>query len=238
MAAIDTPFYQTTTATPPAGSAEFNLYLILVAKDSDGNTESHDIVFFDNPERFMQPRFSGQISHQITGDNLRLSVAALENPRDPANLSGTLSLELWANTEPYTGGNFKGAPLAGIVIGHLAGQENWLDLVYDFTLAEPPAGHSQLVLMLREWTGNGYTTRDYFNFALPLEVAPEPTHIPEPVITPKTSIPTQEKTSTAKGTPVIKQKESSKKAKSAAKGSKRPSSTKTPPARSSKGTTK
>jgi len=238
MAAVDMPFYLNMTATPPAGSAEFKLCLVLVAKDSAGNTETHDIAFFNYPERFVQPRFVGEISHQITGDSLRLFVSSLENPREPANLSGTLSLELWANTEPYTGGTFKGAPLASVIIGHLAGQENRQDLVYDLTLAKPPAGHSQLVLMLREWTGNGYTTRDYFNFALPLEATTEP----EPSITAKSSTASPVKIETSKAALTIKKKQSSKKAKPTAKGSKASDSTKTTghyrPARTSKGTVK
>ncbi len=232
IANFNEPFFLTSTATPPAGSGEFNLYLVLVAKDSTGAEETQDVAFFDHPERFSQPRFTGEISHLQTGDTIQLAIASLENPRDPDNLSGTLSLELWALADNYSGGNFKGSDLAAVTIGHLAGQQSWHNLTYNLALTPPPAGRWHLVLMLREWTGNGYTTRDYFNFALPLEIeAPAPAAPKaEPSIPAKSASPSK-----AVKAPAAKKTVAPKKAAKASKASKaaptaKPTRTTPPPA--------
>ena len=198
------PFYLTAPATPPAGSGEFNLFLLLVAKDSTKTEEAHDLANFDRPERFIQPRFAGEINYQLSGDTIHLNVAAIENPRDPANLSGTLSLELWALAEPYIIGNFQGTALGGVIIGHLAGQQTSHDLAYNLAIAKPSAGRWQLVLMLREWTGSGYTTRDFFNFALPLEIVTEVASKPEPTAQAAASVPKSEPLAPAKVAPAPK----------------------------------
>jgi hypothetical protein len=165
------PFYLTATAALPAGNREFNLTLMLVAERSSQPDEVHDVAVFARPERFALPRFAGEIGHTFGTDHVHLSVAAIENPRDPENLTGTLSLELWALPEPYAGGGFQGTPLASVRLGHLSGQQSWNSLSYELGFTPPPAGLGHLTLMLREWTGAGYTTRDYTNFttAYPLE---------------------------------------------------------------------
>jgi hypothetical protein len=177
------PFALTTSATLPAGQGEYNLILALVAKHSALNEEIHDVARFARSERFTLPRLLGNISYQSGNETLQLNVDAIENPRDAGNLSGTLSLELWALPTSYDGGLFHGTPLASIIIGHLAGQQTWQGLAYELTYAAPAAGRWQIVLMLREWVGNGYTTRDYYNFPQPLVIAtPLPDEPTEPTI--------------------------------------------------------
>ena len=39
-----------------------------------------------------------------------------------------------------------------------------MDCSYDLEIGSPPPGTYTLVLMLREWTGNGYVNRDHYNF--------------------------------------------------------------------------
>ena len=53
-------------------------------------------------------------------------------------------------------------------LGTLAGGTIWEDCTYPMHLAPPPADTYTLVLMLREWTGNGYVTRDHRNSDHPL----------------------------------------------------------------------
>jgi len=204
IAGMNEPFFLTTSATPPAGSGEFNLHLVLVAKSPIGPDQTHDVAFFDHPERFAQPRFTGEVSHQLVGEIIQLNIASLENPRDPANVSGTLSLELWALADTYTGGTFQGSPLSSVIIGHLAGQQNWHNLAYNLTINPAAPGRWHLALMLREWTGNGFTTRDYFNFALPFEVeAPLPV-TPEPIVQVVATAPKVEPPAPAKSASPIK----------------------------------
>jgi DNA uptake protein ComE-like DNA-binding protein len=111
---------------------------------------------------------------------VQISVERVENPRAAANRSGTLSLELWALPEPFAGGRFEGHHLAGVEIGCVSGQCELALQPIEVAFTPPPAGEWQIGLMLREWTADGFVTRDFANFAaryvsaLAVEQAPEP----------------------------------------------------------------
>ncbi|MCU0793988.1 MAG: helix-hairpin-helix domain-containing protein, partial [Opitutaceae bacterium] len=62
----------------------------------------------------------------------------------------------------------------------------------------PPDGTWHFCLMLREWTGTGYTTRDYTNFAAPVSILTAP---PEAGETPATTAPFTAETSTQTAPP-------------------------------------
>jgi hypothetical protein len=158
----------TAIARPPAKDGEFFMVLVLAAQRPWGFDEVHDFVVYPRPERFIQPRMRGEIGYRIDRDRVRLWVERIENPRDAANRSGTLALELWALRAPYDGGSFAGFHLAGVVTGSLAGQGNWPAADFDLAFSPPPPGRWHLALMLREWTEIGYLTRDYTDFSVPL----------------------------------------------------------------------
>lgn len=196
-------------ALPPAGQGEFKLSLALVARQAEKTDELHDIVFFSRPERFLQPRLVGSITCNLAQNEVTLSIERIENPRDLSNVSGTLSLELWALNAPYEGGSFKGQPLAGVVLGRLTGQESWGEVTHTLHYAPPTAGCWQVAVMLREWTGSSYTTRDFFNLSEPLLVAaevivPPPQENIEPPITPKAVPPATTAVTVVKSKPAKK----------------------------------
>ncbi len=179
---------------PPAGVRDWSMLMVLAAGEDGDFRHIHAFVNYPRPERFALPCILGNVGYQLTEDQIELTVDEIQNPRDPANMSGTLSLELWALTAPYAGGTFDGIPLAGVVIGSLPGQGQQLDLRTTAHRAPIPPGSWFLVLMLREWTLAGYVTRDYANFETPytgeapqiskpvqVTVAPEPS----PVIAPE-----------------------------------------------------
>jgi hypothetical protein len=62
-------------------------------------------------------------------------------------------------------------PLAGVILGRLSGQQSWSCASYALHYAPPTAGQWNVALMLREWTGSGYTTRDFRNLPKPLLIA-------------------------------------------------------------------
>jgi len=113
---------------------------------------------------------TGSCGYTLLNNRIIINVNEIANQRDVENISGTLSLELWALKQPYTGGEFNGVALAGTAIGEVSGQHfiNPLSLELDFQ--EPPEGIWYLALMLREWNGAAYETRDYVNFAVPYTV--------------------------------------------------------------------
>ncbi|MDG4555100.1 MAG: hypothetical protein P9E24_12785 [Candidatus Competibacter sp.] len=167
-----------TFVSPPAGARDWTLLLVLAAGEDGDFRHIHAFANYPRPERFALPRILGKVGYRLTEDQIELTVDEIRNPRDPVNMSGTLSLELWALAAPYAGGAFDGIPLAGVVIGSLPGQGQHLDLRTTAHRAPTPQGCWHPVLMLREWTLAGYVTRDYTNFDPYLGEAPQ---IPKPV---------------------------------------------------------
>jgi hypothetical protein len=144
---------------------DYAIVLIIAEWDGDDFNLIHDFQNFPNRDVFMHPCLEGVVGYRCIDDGrLAIAVERIHNPRDPNNISGTLSLELWALSEPYVGGDFAGYALAGVTLGTLPGSESWQSCSYDLVICEPPPGIYTLVIMLREWTGNGYVTRDHANF--------------------------------------------------------------------------
>ncbi|WGS84943.1 helix-hairpin-helix domain-containing protein [Methylomonas sp. UP202] len=112
-------------------------------------------------------RLNGISGYSILGDRITLNIGEVANHRSFGNLSGTLSVELWALNQAYQGGSFSGIPLAGVVIGELHGQHAIGPASWELAFQEPGEGCWQLTLMLREWNGVAYETRDFVNFAAP-----------------------------------------------------------------------
>jgi hypothetical protein len=175
-------------ATPPAGSGEHFMALALASGRPGQFDEVHDIAVYPRCRCFLQPRMRGAVGYHIQGERVELSVEQLENPRDRANCSGTLALELWALATPYAGGSFQGVPLAGVVIGSLSGQTEAATKCFDLPFSRPLAGTWHFVLMLREWTSAGYITRDFANFSNPVHYEPALTPAPRE---PEMLVPTE-----------------------------------------------
>ena len=150
--------------TPPAGQSRRRLSLRLVSGQPGAWDRVHDHHRFALPQRFLQPALEGTVHARLEGGALQLGIEAIVNPRDAADISGTLALELWALEQPYAGSDFRGQPLGSSVLGSLVGQQrrNLLNLAWplpETALALPARAH--LTLMLREWTSSGYVTRDW-----------------------------------------------------------------------------
>ena len=112
-------------------------------------------------------RLSGNVSLRISDGRALIGIDGIASDRDSGNLSGTLSIQLWALPAPYDGTEAGGVMLAATQIGSLQGQ-CWLpDCRYDLLFTPPPAGDWHLCLLLREWNGNGYTSCDAFRFVRP-----------------------------------------------------------------------
>jgi len=167
----DTESFETSTlATTPSGQADRAMILVLASGGAGRFDEVHDFAVYPRREQFLQPRMAGSVGFRIEGGRAMLEVERIENPRDDANLSGTLALELWALREPYRGGGFSGVPLAGVAFDPLSGQFEYRNCSFNLPFVPPSAGTWNLTLMLREWTANGYATRDFTNFNAPMTV--------------------------------------------------------------------
>jgi hypothetical protein len=141
--------------------------IVLVISEWDGEDFNliHDFHNYPYRDVFLHPRLEGLLSyHWTTEGRLGVDVERIYNPRGPDNVSGTISLELWALTEPYVMGDFSGHAVTGINLGILPGGVSLRKCSYKLDISSPPPGTYTLVLMLREWTSNGYVTRDHFDF--------------------------------------------------------------------------
>jgi DNA uptake protein ComE-like DNA-binding protein len=178
---------------PPAGTGDYTMVLVLASGRPGGFDEVHDFSVYPNRQEFIQPRINGNVFYWIDGARVQISVGRIENPRAVENTSGTLALELWALTEPYQGGSFEGHHLAGVEIGTLDGQNELTLAPIDLAFTQPPVGNWQITLLLREWTANGYVTRDFTNFSVRYVSVPAIVAAPAPVVE-KLVAPAVEKT--------------------------------------------
>lgn len=178
-----------TPAFPPAGRAEHSMVLVLASGQDGSFDQVNDYANFPQTEIFVQPRLTGTTGFSLAEDSVTLNVDAIDNPRGADNLSGSLSLELWA----YADSKPEGIQLAAANLGSLAGQNSWYELAIDAPLIAKPAGTWNIALLLREWTNAGYVTRDFAHFALPVswaaEAAPTAEVAPEAAVEAKPAAP-------------------------------------------------
>ncbi len=132
-------------------------------------------------------RFGGAVGYTFIGNSAILTADRVQND-DASGISGTLHMELWAFTTPYTGVAQAGYKLATYSLGTLnAGFEFSNINSGNIPFTPPPNGTWTFTLVLSEFTGGstngGYDPRDYRNFATPVVIGP-PTPQP-PAITPQ-----------------------------------------------------
>lgn len=144
----------------PAKSGEQFMMLALAEMPADGVTVIRKTAPFDQLERFYTPKIDGDVHLDWFDDSVNIQIDEISNPRDANNLSGTLNLELWALPEKYTGGAWTGRQLAIASLGVISGGEQIKPCPITVPASQPTAG-SHITLMLREWTSQGFVTRDY-----------------------------------------------------------------------------
>lgn len=154
-------------AMPPAGAHDQALALALVAFAADGTPQLRDLAVYPCRQNFFQPSLVGEVNCTLAAGTASLSIDQITNPRSPDNLSGTLTLEVWALDASYAGGGWTGSPVATVILGVLAGGDSWSACRFDVPAAAIPENAAALTVMLREWTSAGYVTRDYRNFPAP-----------------------------------------------------------------------
>ena len=98
-------------AFPPAGHGSHAMVLALAAGHDGRFDELHDYANYPRTESFAQPEFNGAAGFDLRDEVVTLNADGITNPRTD-NLSGTLSLELWALAAPYTSGAPEGVQLA------------------------------------------------------------------------------------------------------------------------------
>lgn len=118
---------------------------------------------------------SGDVSYHIADDEhtVILDAERLSN-LSSWGISGTINLELWAFSQPYSGSG-AGYQLASEPLGELYAGEYFYDIHSGpIHFVRPPPGVWYFALLAREFVagpGDGFVTRDYVNFSSPMWVA-------------------------------------------------------------------
>jgi len=157
----------------PGGRRDYAMVLVL-ASDANGEHQVHDFANYPARQRFMTPHFDGRVGYRIDDDQVVLEAEAIHSPRANDNISGSLTLELWAVTHPYRGGRVDGHLLGRADLGRLAGQASLTAIAARMPFTPPAPGEWEVVMTLCEWTeAAGYVTRDHARFAIPYLVVSE-----------------------------------------------------------------
>jgi hypothetical protein len=114
-------------------------------------------------------QFVGNVTYSFVGNVATLTANQVQN-FDQFGYSGTLHLELWAFPTPYSGSLQFGFKMAQYSLGQLtAGFYLYNINSGPILFVPPPDGTWYVTLALTEFTAgptdNGYTVRDYVNFA-------------------------------------------------------------------------
>lgn len=116
----------------------------------------------------------GNCGYRVEDGRVVISIERILNNRAADNISGTLSLEMWATRKPFNGGQPEGICTASTTIGSVYGQHQLNQCQYDLIFTEPTAGYWYLSVLLREWAGSEYQTRDFVAYAVPYQVVWNP----------------------------------------------------------------
>jgi hypothetical protein len=154
-----------TAARPPLQGRAYAMVLALIEHrhGTDGGTSVHAFANYAEPQTFSAPHFDGNVGYRLQGREIVLEVDGIFNPRASDNISGTLSLELWAF--PVSGPAAEGLRLAASELDGVAGRSRISAIERRVAFDEPPVGGFQLALLLCEWTfAHGYVARDRRDF--------------------------------------------------------------------------
>jgi competence ComEA-like helix-hairpin-helix protein len=159
-----------TPARLPMHGRAYAMVLALVPGGPGAEPNVHAFANYAEPQMFPGPYLSGDVGYRLDGAEVVLEADGIFNPRSDGNLSGTLSLELWAS--PTSGGPGEAVRLAAAEIEPVGGQSSGPAIERRVAFSAPPIGRFRLALLLCEWTvAHGYVTRDRRDFAVDYERA-------------------------------------------------------------------
>jgi len=110
-------------------------------------------------------RLSGNCSWSTSGNQVKISVAKVEN-RNTSGVSGTLRLSLWASKTPYSGSSISGYMLGTTSLGTLRAGYAFNNIANYTTFSRPPSGYYYTTIILEEYNGS-YYMKDYITFSNP-----------------------------------------------------------------------
>jgi hypothetical protein len=107
---------------------------------------------------------SGGGSWKTSGSEITISVGKITNNRSGGK-SGTLRLQVWATTSPYTGGRISGYVLGTYSVGTLSGGFNFSSVKGTVPYDAPPAGTYYTTITLEEYNSGAFGIADHMAFS-------------------------------------------------------------------------
>ena len=154
------------------------MVLALIQHGQNEQTSVHAFANYAEPQIFTAPHFEGTVGYRVEGSEVVLAADAIANPRLEGNVSGSLSLELWAF--PTSGASTEGVRLAASDVASVFGQFQLGAVETRVPFNQPPAGRYQLALLLCEWTlAHEFVARDRRDFDAVYEVSAPAPAVPE-----------------------------------------------------------
>ena len=151
---------------------------VMNARSSDLDTLAADDIsgaksIYENPAAVSSIlSFSGSSSYSSLGNDLTLIIGGLRNQGDAA--SGTVRIDLWASTEPFTNSVPAGAILMGrhTLASPIAANSSVAAFNASTTFTLPPDGSYNSYLTLSESAGGTFVVRDVLRFNSFLNLGP------------------------------------------------------------------
>ena len=135
----------------------FHLVLAVAAAGSQQLWEDQRLL---GEASFAQPHLLDPVRLHVSPAGIEVQLAGYGSPRDSDNVSGSLTLELWAHREPFAPDQPAGHCIGQLLQGTLNGRETRRDLCLRYLPADFSPDAYSLTLLLREWNGSTYLTRD------------------------------------------------------------------------------
>ena len=110
-------------------------------------------------------QYVGEVSYDVVGNEVTLTANEIENANSSYKVTGTLKMQLWATSTPYTGGTIYGYVLGEYAIGQLVHGGDYFNLNNTVPYYAPPYGTYYLTMTLNMYTSSGYKIMNYINFS-------------------------------------------------------------------------
>jgi hypothetical protein len=107
----------------------------------------------------------GNASFGLSGTQMTYGVQEVENYYSTFSTSGSLAIEVWATSAPYTGGSLNGYILGSVGIGTLQGGYYFANISHTQAYSTPPYGTYYIVVALAEYNGSQYAIDDWRNIS-------------------------------------------------------------------------
>ena len=109
---------------------------------------------------YAEPRFNGVISFGSSGTLVNYRINQIYN-NSAIYTTGTIRVEVYGQYYPYTGGIGYGTFLYSALLDPLYPNYAYNNLTGTVAFNYPPSNYAYLVVLLEEYTVNGYIIKDY-----------------------------------------------------------------------------